>query len=101
MPQLIYIVLCQKNPFDLSGKHDHSRGYKTILGVYEQLATANAAVEGLFNRFVMEHHHTIEKCAVLCGGADKLSSAAVTTDGAEYSWSIHAEVLRKELGLAF
>ena len=98
MPQLIYLVLCQKTPFKSSGKYDHSRTYKTILGAYEQVAAANAAVESHFNRFIMNHQSDIEGCAVLCGGIDKLSSATVTTDEAEYGWAIHAEILRKDSG---
>ena len=99
MPQLIYIILCQKTPLDSNGRHDHSRGYKTILGAYEKLPVANVSVETLFNRFVMEHHHDIETCGVLCGGNNKLSSATATTEEAQYVWSIHEEVLRQDIGL--
>ena len=100
MTQLIYIILCQRTPISqLHTKQSPSRGYKTILGAYAELVTANAAVESHFNRFVMEHYQTIEKCEVLCGGIDKLSSATVTTEAAEYAWSIHEEVLRGGLGV--
>ena len=38
---------------------------------------------------------------MLSGASDKLSSATATTEGAQYVWSIHEEVLRKDLGLPF
>ncbi|KAL6717144.1 hypothetical protein ACLMJK_005059 [Lecanora helva] len=114
MPQLIYIILCHKSPLSpspfpstpsspsppsttpSSPLRAHS---KTILGAYSTLTSANAAVETLFNRFVMQHHEEIEVCGVLCGGEGKFSTATATTGRMVLGWCVHAEVLRDGRGL--